>query len=60
LQLNPNPNPNPRSHYGNTFASAHQDGTLAVWDRRSGRLIAKVGGGWGGTGGGASGMALLW
>lgn len=31
-----------RSHYGNTFAAAHQDGTLAVWDRRSGRLVAKV------------------
>lgn len=30
------------SHYGNTFASAHQDGTLAVWDRRSGRLTAKM------------------
>lgn len=32
----------PRSHYGNTFAAAHQDGTLAAWDRRSGRLVAKV------------------
>ncbi|KAI8468743.1 MAG: WD40-repeat-containing domain protein [Monoraphidium minutum] len=30
------------SHYGNTFAAAHQDGTLAAWDRRSGRLVAKM------------------
>jgi len=29
------------SHYGTLLAAAHQDGTAAVWEHRSGRLVAK-------------------
>lgn len=29
------------SHYGNVFASAHQDGSVPVWDLRTGMLVAK-------------------